>query len=188
MRNTEGVERALEAIVGKYKESFSSKQYDAENDEHDPLMDLFGISPELKRENRQYWGRELGMCWQLVVSELFRLTRDDYGPALRLGADEPCDFTFGTTGIDTKYRIGSGDSGTLKKFKQYGPMLRGKGFQPVFLIVRDDNLPAAITACRAGGWDVRAGNSTFGYVQGHTGFDLKGFLEKRALKFPIGRK
>jgi hypothetical protein len=188
MSETEGLERALEAILGKYKESFSSKEYDTENDDHDPLMDLFGISPELKRENRQYWGRELGMCWQLIVSELFRLTRHDHGPALRFGADEPCDFTFGRTAVDTKYRIGSGDSGTLKKFKQYGPMLRTKGFRPVFLIVRDDNLPAAITACRAGDWDVRTGNTTFEYVQEHTKFDLKGFLEERALRFRIERK
>lgn len=27
---------------------------------NDVLMDVFGIVPTLKRENRQYWGRELG--------------------------------------------------------------------------------------------------------------------------------
>ena len=188
MNNIDKLVGALEQIVEEYQRSFSAKEYDEENDDHDLLMDLFGISPELKRENRQYWGRELGMCWQLLVSQVFKLSRDDHGPALRFGADEPCDFTFGKTAVDTKYRIGSGDSGTLKKFKQYGPLLQGKGFEPVFLIVRDDNLPAAMTACRAGGWDVRTGEATFAFVREHTGFDLKAFLIERALKFRIDRK
>ena len=82
----EGLEAALEAVLQNYHRAFSSKEYDAENDDHDLVMDLFGISPELKRENRQYWGRELGMCWQLIVSRVFRLTRDDFGPAVRFGA------------------------------------------------------------------------------------------------------
>ena len=118
MTDEQTLAKALEEIVTKYQASFTAKVYNKENDDHDPLMDVFGVSPSLKRENRQYWGRELGMCWQLLVSELFRLTRDDYGPALRFGADEPCDLTFGQIAVDTKYRIGSGDSGTLKKFKE----------------------------------------------------------------------
>jgi hypothetical protein len=188
MSEADNLVGALEKILDVYRQSFSAKVYDEENDDHDLLMDLFGISPELKRENRQYWGRELGMCWQLLVSQLFKLTRVDHGPALRIGADEPCDFTFGKTAVDTKYRIGSGDSGTLKKFKQYGPLLRSKGFEPVFLIVRNDNLGAAITACRAGGWDVRTGDATFAFVKAHTKFDLKAFLIERGLKFRIDRK
>ncbi len=51
----------IEPIIKKYYQSFSEKTYGQENNESDFLMDLFGISPELKRENRQYWGRELGM-------------------------------------------------------------------------------------------------------------------------------
>ena len=180
-----GVE--LQKIVEAYQRSFSAKEYDEENDDHDPLMDLFGISPALKRENRQYWGRELGMCWQLLVSQTFKLTRDDHGPALRVGADEPCDFTFAKRAVDTKYRIGSGDSGTLKKFKQYGPLLREKGFEPIFLILRDDNLPAAMTACRAGGWDVRTGEATFSFIKEHAKFDLKAFFAERALRFQVSR-
>lgn len=65
----------------------------------------------------------------------------------------------GNLAIDTKYRIGSGDSGTLKKFKAYGPTLEEKGFTPVLLIVREDNLGAAITACNAGGWTVTTGQA-----------------------------
>ena len=58
---------ALDAILGSYKATFSEKVYSDENDDHDVLMDVFGISPLLKRESRQYWGRELGMCWQKLV-------------------------------------------------------------------------------------------------------------------------
>ncbi|MCZ0905281.1 hypothetical protein ON021_35830, partial [Microcoleus sp. HI-ES] len=58
-------ERRLEQILAKYQNSFTAKIYAEENEEHDILMDVFGISPLIKKENRQYWGRELGMCWQL---------------------------------------------------------------------------------------------------------------------------
>jgi len=62
-------ERRLEQILAKYQNSFTEKVYAEENEEHDILMDVFGISPIIKKENRQYWGRELGMCWQLLVTE-----------------------------------------------------------------------------------------------------------------------
>ncbi len=54
---------AVDEILDAYKVSFCDKTYSDENDDHDVLMDVFGIAPALKRENRQYWGRELGMCW-----------------------------------------------------------------------------------------------------------------------------
>lgn len=187
MNDTKFLETDLESILGRYRDSFSEKIYLEENNDHDPLMEVFGISPELKRENRQYWGRELGMCWQLLVSKVFEISREDYGPALRFGYDEPCDFTIDSIAVDTKYRIGSGDSGTLKKFKQYGPLLIEKGYKPVFLIVREDNLPAAITACHAGQWDVHTGDATFEFIKEHSGFDLKKFLKERALSFQIER-
>ena len=178
---------SLERLIASYQNSFTEKVYDEENDDNDSLMDVFAITPELKRENRQYWGRELGMCWQLMVSQVFHYFRPDYGPALRLGADEPCDFTIGDIAVDTKYRIGSGDSGTLKKFKQYGPMLQEHGYHPVFLILREDNLPAAIKACIVGGWEIRTGNSTFAYIEEQSGFDLKSFLVRRARAFGVRR-
>jgi hypothetical protein len=169
-------DQALTEILGRYAESFSGKTYDEENNDIDVLMDVFSISPELKRENRQYWGRELGMCWQLLVTELFRQTREDFEPGYRDNADELCDLISGKEAIDTKYRIGSGDSGTLKKFKQYGKKLSELGFRPVLLILRDDNLPAAISACLRGGWIVHTGQSTFDYIQAQTGIDLQRWL------------
>src|SRR3990167_2077097 len=60
----------LHKILSQYRESFSEKTYSDENNDSDVLMNLFGITPELKRENRQYWGRELGMCWQLLINKL----------------------------------------------------------------------------------------------------------------------
>jgi len=47
------------------------------------------------------------------------------------GLDKPVDYFIGSLAIDAKYRIGSGDSGTLKKFKQYGEMLKNKGYDEI---------------------------------------------------------
>lgn len=181
------MEDKLETLLKQYQGSFSSKNYNDENDEHDLLMDVFEITPELKRENRQYWGRELGMCWQLLVTQICKEKCKDFGPALRFGQDEPCDLTVGKIAIDTKYRIGSGDSGTLKKFKAYGPFLRDKGYEPVLLILRNDNLGAAITACHTGGWTVYRGDETFNYLKALTTFDVKKFLVERVGKIGIDR-
>ena len=176
----EKIEQLLKGILSQYRQSFTDKAYNEENEDHDVLMDVFGITPLLKRENRQYWGRELGMCWQRLVCEVFRLTCRKYKPAIRVGDDEPCDCVVGEDVIDTKYRIGSGDSGTLKKFKQYGKMFQAQGLRPVLLIVREDNLPAAIGACKIGGWDVLTGVATFDYIKAASGFDLHTWLRNLA--------
>jgi hypothetical protein len=60
--NPDEIESALLQLARKYQESFVGKIYAIENDDVDPLMSAFGITAILKRENRQYWGRELGMC------------------------------------------------------------------------------------------------------------------------------
>jgi len=181
------LENLLETKLSNYRSSFVDKIYSKENDDHDLLMDVFRISPELKRENRQYWGRELGMCWQILVTEICKFHREDFGPPIKIGSDEPCDLTVGNLAIDTKYRIGSGDSGTLKKFKLYGPLLREKGYTPVFLILREDNLSAAMTACRAGKWEVYTGDATFDFITDLTGFNIKDFLESRRSLFNFTR-
>ena len=64
---------ALENILQQYQSSFEGKVYIEENNDHDILMDVFNITPNLKRENRQYWGRELGMCWQLLIQKIAEL-------------------------------------------------------------------------------------------------------------------
>lgn len=174
----------IEPIIERYYHSFSEKTYGEENNDYDFLMDLFNISPELKRQNRQYWGRELGMLWQLIVVELARAhCGRDFHPALRFGNDEPCDLVISSDAIDTKYRVGSGDSGTLKKFKQYGQLLREKGYRPVFLMVRDDNLPAAITACLHGGWTIYTGQESLDYLKAKTGVDVAKLLYRFGSKY-----
>lgn len=171
------IDNQLRDILAQYKTSFSGKIYREENEDHDVLMDVFGITPIVKRENRQYWGRELGMCWQMLVCKLFELRCENFQPAMRIGSDEPCDCLVGKDAIDTKYRIGSGDSGTLKKFKQYGEFFKQQKLNPVLLIVREDNLPAAITACKNGGWTVLEGDKTFEYISEKTDFDLYSWLK-----------
>ncbi|HWG43204.1 MAG TPA: hypothetical protein VN688_10495 [Gemmataceae bacterium] len=166
----------LKDVLRAYRDSFSMKTYSEENDELDPLMDVFGITPDQKRENRQYWGRELGMCWQLLVTNVLSHHCKEYAPAIKIGDDEPCDCRVGTDAIDTKYRIGSGDSGTLKKFKSYGKLLKEREYRPVLLIVREDNLRAAVTACNRGGWTVFQGQATFDYIKDLSGFDLFAWL------------
>src|SRR3989338_11481751 len=82
--NNQQLDFELRKILGQYRGSFSDKTYNDENNDSDILMDLFNITPELKRENRQYWGRELGMCWQLLVDKLCELKCKDYKPALKI--------------------------------------------------------------------------------------------------------
>jgi len=187
MSNSADLTDSLHSILTKYRSSLSDKVYTAENNEHDLLMDVFSLTPELKRENRQYWGRELGMCWQLLVVEICKNLCDDYGPALQFDNDEPCDLVVGKYAIDTKYRIGSGDSGTLKKFKAYGPLLRKHGYEPMFLILRRDNLPAAIKACEKGTWKVLTGDATFEFLQNLTGFDVKAYLDTNKDAYTVFR-
>ena len=47
----------LSDILTRYQKSFVQKSYKDENEDHDVLMDVFGLTPKIKRENRQYWGR-----------------------------------------------------------------------------------------------------------------------------------
>jgi hypothetical protein len=170
------LEERLRGILSRYSDSFSGKEYKIESDESDVLMEVFGITQELKKENKQYWGRELGMCWQLLVVEVFKTFCKDFAPAKKYGEDEPADFFVKKDAVDTKYRVGSGDSGTLKKFKQYGDLLKNDGYTPVFLFLRTDNLPAAMTACKSGGWTIYESEGSFKYILAKTNFDLKSWL------------
>lgn len=181
------VEPNLRQIMQAYQRSFAEKVYQEENDDLDLLMEAFGLSAELKRENRQYWGRELGMCWQLMVDNVMKSYGKDYLPALRVGSDEPCDMIIGKYAIDTKYRLGSGDSGTLKKLKQYGALLLEMGYQPVCLLAREDNLPHAIAALQSGGWLIKCGNDSFDFILAETGYDLRSYLKTHKGQFLVDR-
>ncbi|MBD1908203.1 hypothetical protein NDI37_11845 [Funiculus sociatus GB2-A5] len=63
-------------------------------------------------------------------------------------------------------------------------LLRQMGYNPVFLIVRND-MPQAINACRMGGWTLRVGRETYGYLRQVTGFDLESWLKARSDRYNI---
>ena len=183
--SSDSLQSSLEGILSKYSRSFGIKMFNDEYQEEDELMLVFGLTQSMKAENKQYWGRELGMCWQLLITEIFKHSCNDFRGPIREGSDEICDLVAGSDAIDTKYRIGSGDSGTLKKFKAYGHKLRAMGFRPVLLILRTDNLPAAITACNTGGWEVISGENTYKYIYDKTKFDLHSWLHDRKDTYKI---
>ncbi len=176
----------IENELDRYYNSFVNKTYCEENQDLDVLMEIFNISPSLKCKNKQYWGRELGKLWEKVINIVFsKAVPKIYKPAIKIGKDEPCDLVVDKYAIDTKYRIGSGDSGTLKKFKKYGPLLTSLGYTPVMLFLREDNLPAAIAACKVGGWDIYTGEESFKFIQAISKVNLKEVLVEYKDKYPI---
>ncbi|MCG5061719.1 MAG: hypothetical protein KA714_28080 [Limnoraphis sp. WC205] len=175
----------LETILYRYYQSFTAKIFIEETSQEDDLMLIFNVTYEMKSQNRQYWGRELGMCWQRIVTEICRQNCINFSPAVRDGKDELCDLIVGLDAIDTKYRIGSGDAGTLKKFRDYATRLQQLNYQPVLLILRTDNLPAAITACTRGGWNIYSGSNAYQYLQQVTQFDLQSWLQSRKGRFTL---
>ena len=68
------VEDKLNLVLSKYSENFSRKRYTSVYADSDILMKAFGITQELKGENKQYWGRELGKCWENILRDLFAAT------------------------------------------------------------------------------------------------------------------
>lgn len=176
------IDAKLSEVLASYSESFSKKKYSDDFNDTDVLMNTFGITQKLKSENKQYWGRELGKCWEYLVRSLFEVTAKDFAPPIKFGSDEPADFFCGKDAIDTKYRVGSGDSGTLKKFESYGHLLKEKGYDPVFLFLRTDNLKSALSKMDAGGWRILMAEETFKYIVDKTGFDLKEWLTEHEKK------
>ena len=179
-------QESIKTILRKYQQSFSDKIYREENSDHDILMDVFNITPELKQENKQYWGRELGMCWQLLITTIAKIYCVNFKESFKNGKDEFFDLFIDNDAIDTKYRIGSGDSGTLKKIKKYGKEIRLLGYKPVLLILREDNLPAAITACTRE-WELYQGKDCLQYIKNKTGFDVEKNLLEMNDEFHITR-
>ena len=186
MSDRDNLNNSLEIILEQYSQSFADKIFPEDSSETDDLMLVFGLNKEIKARNKQYWGRELGKCWERIIIELCKQTCDNFGGAIREGNDELCDLVVGTDAIDTKYRIGSGDSGTLKKFRQYAAKLQERGYRPVLLILRNDSLPQAINSCAAGGWTVISRSNTYDYLYQIAGFDLESWLQARINLYGIG--
>ncbi|MEA5468940.1 hypothetical protein [Spirulina sp. 06S082] len=163
------IENSLETILTKYSESFSEKVFSEQSSAEDDLMRVFGLTQEMKSNNRQYWGRELGACWERLVKELCQLTCDRFQEPHNTSYD----LAIANDAIDTKYRLGSGDAKTLRGFKHNAQILIDEGFNPIMLIVRTDNLSQAIRACISGGWQVKVGDEAYQYLYQQTQFDLK---------------
>lgn len=177
---------SLNKILAEYQFSFSNKVYNAQEPDSDILMQVYGITSALKQENSQYWGRELGSIWEKLIIEICK-NHPEYKEKQKIGNDNPYDLIVGKYAIDTKYRIGSGDAGTLKKFKQYGLLLTEMGYTPIILLLRADSLPAALTACRSGGWIVFQGDESFNFVSKLTNFNLKNYLITNKHQFLLSR-
>ncbi|WP_120944635.1 restriction endonuclease [Helicobacter labacensis] len=174
------VETNIVGILKQYRNSFLQKEFKNKHYDSDILMDFFNITPEMTAKNTQYWNRELGMVWELVTKELFSSNKFFAPPeSVDFGSDRPVDYFIGKIAVDTKYRMGSGDSGTLKKFKAYAEMLRKKKYESAFLILRDDNLPAAITAAKNGGWKVLVKHEAYSFIAKHgDGIDIVQYLAR----------
>jgi hypothetical protein len=183
--SNEKIERKLDVVLKKYQSSFSSKVIDTNSGYEDILMNVFCITPDMKLKNMQYWGRELGKCWEKIIQEVLSTTCDDYQGPLFRGLDEICDCIVGKYAIDVKYRVGSGDSGTLKKFKEYGKYLKDNDYIPTMLFLREDNLENALTAIRTGQWEYIMGDESFEFIKKISGFDLKESLESKIGKYKL---
>jgi hypothetical protein len=182
------LQNSLSVILSQYQNSFSSKVYSDENDECDILMNVFSLTAKTKRENAQYWGRELGMCWQKIVIEICKYHCQDFKPAFKLDeGGEPCDLIVGEYAIDTKYRIGSGEDATHKKLTRYRDLLTNMGYTPTLLILRTDSLSTAINACKKAKWNVLTGQESMNFIHNISGVDIKTFLEINAGKYTISR-
>lgn len=176
------IESSLNDILARYQGKFKTKEIIPEKTDSDILMNIFGITSSEKTINMQYWGRELGKCWERLVQASLQSTKG-YSVGLVIGRDEICDCIVGKYAIDAKYRVGSGDSGTLKKFKRYGQILKKKRYVPIMLFLRTDNLPAAITAAKTGRWNIKSGKKSFEFIKSLSGFDLQKHLVNSERKF-----
>lgn len=179
------MERKVVDILSKYKSRFNSKEFASIFSSSDILMHFFNITYDTKMQNMQYWNRELGRVWELITRELFASNSLFQPPeSVDFGTDHPVDYFIGNLAIDAKYRIGSGDSGTLKKFKSYGKMLKERGYNPVFLILRNDNLQAAINAAMSGGWQIISDKDAFSFIRKKSGIiDIAQYLVHLKAKY-----
>lgn len=168
-----------ETILEEYASSFRRKELIERSETSDALLEVFRLTPVTLNLNRQYWHRELGMCWERLVKHAF-VGLPGYRGTLRGPEGSPCDFAIETTAIDTKYRLGSGDAGTLNKLVRNAEWLHSQGLIPLMLFLRTDSLPAATSRMRSAGWTLLAGAASFKFILERTGVDLESELRQFA--------
>jgi hypothetical protein len=174
----------VDDIFRRYQKSFRERVAATGEGGHDPLMDVFGIKPEQKAGEAQFWGRELGMCWERLVIGCFA-SHPRYRPGVTRGREQLCDLVVGHDAIDTKYRVGSGDAGTLGKIVAHGAALSAQGLEPMLLVFRDDSLAAARSRLSKGGWRLIEGAAALDWVRENSGVDLVALLRARRHRFAI---
>jgi hypothetical protein len=163
-------------ILTRYQEAFQAKLHHEQLGGMDMLMAAFGLTPQDKAAASQYWGRELGMCWERLVCSCYA-PLPSYEPGLAHATGQPCDFVYGRMAVDTKYRLGSGDAGTLKKLAENARWLKARKYEPVMLFLRTDSLASATSRMRRAGWQVLEAEESFELVKAHTARDLLAELQ-----------
>ncbi len=171
--------QSLDLILKDHYHSFTKKIVSEESDKLDELMLVFGIDKHIKSDNKQYWNKQLSRCWRLLVIESLHRNLAEFQGPLIIEKEEICDMVIGRDAIDTRYRIGSLAVVNTKKLKHKATKLENMGLRPVLLILRDDNLPQAITACNYNGWTTIIGKDAYEYIYKLSGFDLKTWLQTR---------
>lgn len=144
----------------------------------DFLMQALGVTPADKAVNAQLVGRTLGTVWERLVRAAVKSapTGTYGGRVLRPGTrTELCDLQLDTSDVefcvDAKYRLGSGDSKTLRSIRQAGQQLREAGKEPLLLVLREDSNPVALAACST--WTILTGEDSLAWVREHCGCDLR---------------
>lgn len=61
----------LSPILAHYAKAFDQKTVKEHVRTPDVLTDHFSLTPAQVVAEPQFWGRELGMCWERLVRELF---------------------------------------------------------------------------------------------------------------------
>jgi hypothetical protein len=168
-------------ILNEYQSKFQNKVQPNTNSSTDILMDCFNLSDIKKQENKQYWNRELGACWQKIVCAAFK-DHKGYQSSPKTGK-APYDLIVDQYAIDTKYRIGSGDSGTIRKIRLYGDMMKELNHEPILLILRTDNLKGTINALK--NWTILTGEESFEFIQRLSGVDVEKYLKDNKGAFSL---
>lgn len=77
----ESLDSLLEQILNQYQQDFAERTSPEESTEEDDLMLAFGLTQTIKTTNKQYWGRQLGKCWERLVETLCQQTCEQYQKA-----------------------------------------------------------------------------------------------------------
>lgn len=171
--------QSLDLVLKDHYHSFTKKVVSEESEKADDIMLVFGLNKSIKSENKQYWNKQLSRCWQLLVLESCHRNLAEFQGPLVEQNEQLCDLVIGNDAIETRYRIGSLGVVNIKKLKNNAAKLENMGLRPVLLILRDDNLPQAITACNYNGWTTISGKDAYTYIHKLSGFDLKSWLQTR---------